>query len=82
MRCGIRAEVVRPCEELDTAAAAAGVPRRDLPNQAVREFLCRLRCERHAERYSLHPLTTAETTTWPNETWPDDDTDWAEVFSQ
>jgi predicted transcriptional regulator len=69
-------------EELDIAAAAAGLPRSDLLNQAVREFLYRLRCERDAERYALHPLTAAETTAWPNEAWPDDDTDWAEVFSQ
>lgn len=69
-------------EELDTAAAAAGVARSDLLNRAVRELLYRLRCERDAERYALHPLTAAETTAWPNEAWPDDDTDWAEVFSQ
>ena len=69
-------------EELDAAAAAAGVPRSDLLNQAVREFLYRLRCERDAERYALHPLTAAETAAWPNEAWPDEDTDWAEVFSQ
>lgn len=67
-------------EELD--AAAAGVPRSDLLNQAVREFLYRRRCERDAERYRLHPLTAAETAAWPNEAWPDKDTDWAEVFSQ
>jgi hypothetical protein len=76
-----RAEVSL-AEELDAAAAAAGVPRSDLLNRAVREFLYRLRCERDAERYALHPLTAAETTVWPNEAWPDDDTDWAEVFSQ
>ena len=69
-------------EELAAAAAAAGVPRSDLLNQAVREFLYRLRCERDADRYALHPLTTAETATWPNESWPDDDTDWTEVFGQ
>ena len=69
-------------EELDAAAAEAGVPRSDLLNQAVREFLYRLRCERDAERYALHPLTAAETAAWPNEAWPDDDTDWTEVFSQ
>ncbi len=69
-------------EELDAAAAAAGVPRSDLLNQAVREFLYRLRCERDAERYALQPLTAAETRTWPNEAWPDEDTDWTEVFSE
>ena len=69
-------------EELDAAAVEAGVPRSDLLNQAVREFLYRLRCERDAERYALHPLTAAETAAWPNEAWPDDDTDWTEVFSQ
>ncbi len=69
-------------EELDAAAAAAGVPRSDLLNQAVREFLYRLRCERDAERYALHPLTAAETATWPTEAWPDDDTDWTKVFGQ
>ena len=69
-------------EELDAAAAEAGVPRSDLLNQAVREFLYRLRCERDAERYALHPLTTAETAACPNEAWPDEDTDWTEVFSE
>ena len=69
-------------KELDAAAAEAGVSRSDLLNQAVREFLYRLRCERDAERYALHPLTTAETAAWPNEAWPDEDTDWTEVFSQ
>ncbi len=69
-------------EELDAAAAAAGVPRSDLLNQAVREFLYRLRCERDAERYALHPLTAAETAAWPDEAWPDDHTDWTEVFGQ
>jgi predicted transcriptional regulator len=69
-------------EELDAAATAAGVPRSDLLNQAVREFLYRLRCERDAERYALHPLTAAETATWSNEAWPEEDTDWTEVFSQ
>jgi hypothetical protein len=69
-------------EELDAAAAEAGVSRSDLLNQAVREFLYRLRCERDAERYALHPLTAAETAAWPNEAWPDEDTDWTEVFSQ
>ena len=69
-------------DELDAAAADAGVPRSDLLNQAVREFLYRLRCERDAERYALHPLTAAETTPWPNEAWPDEDTDWTEVFSE
>jgi hypothetical protein len=69
-------------EELDAAAFEAGVPRSDLLNQAVREFLYRLRCERDAERYALHPLTATETAAWPNEAWPDDDTDWNEVFSQ
>lgn len=69
-------------EELDAAATAAGVPRSDLLNQAVREFLYRLRCERDAERYGLHPLTTAEAAAWPNEAWSADETDWTEVFSQ
>ena len=69
-------------EELDAAAAEAGVPRSDLLNRAVREFLYRLRCERDAERYALHPLTATETAAWPNEAWPDEDTDWTEVFSQ
>ncbi len=69
-------------EELDAAAAEAGVPRSDLLNRAVREFLYRLRCERDAERYALHPLTAAETAAWPNEAWPAEDTDWTEVFSQ
>lgn len=66
--------------ELDAAAAESGVPRSDLLNQAVREYLYRLRCERDAERYALHPLTPAETAAWPNEAWADDETDWAEVF--
>jgi predicted transcriptional regulator len=69
-------------DELDAAAVEAGVSRSDLLNQAVRQFLYRLRCERDAERYALEPLTTAETTPWPNEAWPADDTDWNEVFSQ
>ena len=69
-------------EELDAAAAEAGVPRSDLLNQALREFLYRLRCERDAERYALHPLTAPEAAAWPNEAWPDDGTDWAEVFGQ
>ncbi|MEZ5282546.1 MAG: ribbon-helix-helix protein, CopG family [Acidimicrobiales bacterium] len=69
-------------EELDAAAAEAGVPRSDLLNQAVREYLYRLRCERDAERYAHQPLTPAETTAWPNEAWPDDDTDWTEVFGE
>lgn len=76
-----RAEA-RLAEELDAAASEAGVPRSDLLNQAVREFLYRLRCERDAARYAMHPLTAAETSTWPNELWPDDDTDWTEVFAQ
>ncbi len=67
-------------EELDAAAAESGRPRSDLLNQAVREYLYRLRCERDAEHYALHPLTPAETTAWPNEAWPDDETDWTEVF--
>jgi hypothetical protein len=54
----------------------------DLLNQAVRELLYRLRCVRDAERYALHPLTAAETAIWPNEAWPDEDTDWTEVFGQ
>ena len=57
-------------EELDAAATEAGVPRSDLRNQAVREFLYRLRCERDAERYALHPPSSAETAAWPNEAWP------------
>jgi metal-responsive CopG/Arc/MetJ family transcriptional regulator len=69
-------------QELDDAAAAAGVSRSDLLNQAVREFLYRRRCERDAERYALQPLTVDETTLWPNEAWPDENTDWTEVFSQ
>ena len=69
-------------EELDAAAAEAGVSRSDLLNQAVREFLYRLRCERDAERYAIRPLTPAESAAWPNEAWPDEDTDWAEMFSQ
>ena len=69
-------------EELDAAAAEAGVSRSDLLNRAVREFLYRLRCERDAERYAIRPLTAAETAVWPNETWLHDDTDWAEMFSQ
>jgi predicted transcriptional regulator len=69
-------------QELDAAAAEAGVPRSDLLNRAVREFLYRLRCERDAERYTLQPLTAAETTAWPNEAWSDDDTDWTEVFNE
>lgn len=69
-------------KELDAAAAEAGVPRSDLLNRAAREFLYRLRCERDAERYSLQPLTTAEAAAWPNEAWPDDDTDWTEVFGE
>jgi len=68
--------------ELDAAAVEAGVPRSDLLNQALREFLYRLRCERDAERYALHPLTAAETAAWPSEAWPDDETDWTEVFGQ
>lgn len=67
-------------EQLDAAAAEAGVSRSDLLNQAVREYLYRLRCERDAERYALHPLTSAETAAWPNEAWQDDETDWSEVF--
>ena len=69
-------------EELDAAAAEAGVTRSELLNRAVREILYRLRCERDAERYALQPLTAAELAAWPNEAWPDDDTDWTEVFSQ
>ncbi len=69
-------------EELDAAAAEAGVARSDLLNQAVREFLYRRRCERDAERYAVHPLTAAETAPWPDEVWEDDDTDWTEVFGQ
>jgi metal-responsive CopG/Arc/MetJ family transcriptional regulator len=69
-------------QELDDAAAAAGVSRSDLLNQAVREFLYRRRCERDAERYALQPLTVDETTLWANEAWPDENTDWTEVFSQ
>lgn len=69
-------------EALDTAAAAAGVPRSDLLNQAVREYLYRLRCEHDVELYDLYPLTAAETAAWPNEAWPDDEADWTGVFSQ
>ena len=69
-------------EELDAAAAEAGVARSDLLNQAVRELLYRRRCERDAERYALQQLTTAETVAWPNEAWPDDETDWTEVFGE
>lgn len=69
-------------EELDAAAASAGVSRSDLLNQAAREFLYRLRCERDADRYALHPLTTAETAPWPNEAWPDDGADWEDVFGR
>lgn len=69
-------------EELDAAAAEGGVTRSDLLNQAVREYLYRLRCERDAERYAAQPLTEAETAPWPNEAWSDDDTDWTEVFGQ
>ncbi len=69
-------------KDLDAAAAEAGVARSDLLNQAVRELLYRLRCERDAERYALQPLTAAETAAWPNEAWPEDDTDWEEVFGQ
>lgn len=69
-------------EELDAAAASAGVHRSELLNRAVRELLYRLRCERDAEQYAVHPLTPAEAAAWPNEAWPDDDTDWAEVFGQ
>lgn len=61
--------------------------RSDLLDRAARERLYRLRCERDAERHALHPLSTAETTPWPNETWrnetwPDDDIDWEDVFDQ
>lgn len=69
-------------EELDAAAAAAGVPRSDLLNKALREFLYRIRCERDAERYAQLPLTAAESAAWPNESWPGDDTDWTEVFGR
>lgn len=69
-------------EELDAAAAEAGVARSDLLNRAVREFLYRLRCERDAERYAAQPLTIDETAPWPDEAWPDDDTDWSEVFGR
>jgi predicted transcriptional regulator len=69
-------------DELDAAAAEAGVPRSDLLNRAVREFLYRLRCERDAERYALQPLTRAESEAWPNAAWADDDTDWTKVFGQ
>lgn len=69
-------------EELDAAAAQAGIARSDLLNQAVREYLYRLRCERDAERYALHPLTAVESAPWPNEAWSDDDADWTEVFGQ
>ncbi len=69
-------------EELDAAAADGGVARSSLLNQAVRELLYRRRCERDAERYALQPLTTTETTAWPNEAWPDEDTDWTEVFGE
>ena len=67
-------------QELDTAAATEGVPRSDLLNRAVREFLYRLRCERDAELYASHPLTASETAVWPNEAWPVDDTDWAAIL--
>ena len=67
-------------EELAAAAAADGVARSDLLNQAVREFLSRRRCELDAERYALQPLTAAEIAPWPNEAWPDDDSDWTGVF--
>jgi predicted transcriptional regulator len=67
---------------LDAAAAEAGVSRSDLLDRAVRELLYRLRCERDAERYGARPLTAAEATPWPGEAWPDDDTDWSEVFGQ
>lgn len=69
-------------KELDAAAAAAGVPRSDLLNQALRELLYRLRCERDADKYAQQPLTPAEAAAWPNEAWPDDDTDWTEVFGE
>ena len=62
-------------EELDAAAAAAGVARSDLLNRALWEFLYRLRCEHDAEQYAKHPLTSDETEAWPNEAWPDDGTD-------
>ena len=49
-------------------------------NQAVREFLYHRRCEHDADRSSLLPLTPARTADWPNEVWPEEDTNWAEVF--
>lgn len=67
-------------EELDFAAAEAGVPRSALLNRALRELLYRLRCERDAEKYALNPLDASEIATWPNEAWPDDNTNWNEVF--
>jgi metal-responsive CopG/Arc/MetJ family transcriptional regulator len=68
--------------ELDAAATEAGVARSDLLNQALRDLLYRLRCERDAERYAVQQLTPSETAVWPNEAWPDDDTDWSEVFDR
>lgn len=72
----------RLAAELDEAAAAAGVARSDLLNQALRELLYRLRCERDAAKYVEQPLTSAESAVWPNEAWPDEDTDWSEVFGE
>lgn len=67
---------------LDAEAARAGVGRSELLNQALRELLYRLRCERDAEVYAKQPLTSVETTGWATEAWVDDEagTDWAEVF--
>ena len=68
--------------ELDAVAAEAGVARSELLNRAVRELLYRIRCERDAERYAAQPLSGAESSSWPAEAWPDDDTDWSEVFGR
>jgi multiple sugar transport system substrate-binding protein len=38
--------------------------------------------DRDAMRYALQPLTAVESAAWPNEAWPDDDSDWSEVFGQ
>ena len=67
---------------LDAETARSGRARSELLNQALRDLLYRVRCERDAEAYVRQPQTVEELAPWSTEAWPDDDTDWAEVFGE
>jgi Arc/MetJ-type ribon-helix-helix transcriptional regulator len=69
---------------LDAEVKRSGLARSELLNQALRDLLYRMQCERDAEIYSRTPLTREETAGWASEAWLDDapGTDWSEVFSR